>query len=252
VRIVGDDAELASMIHFRTIYDLYRGEPAPDAGRLLAVVDDFRARSAAPPVPRERPCGGINKVPGVLFSDGNLLALAALRGCQLSPGLLRTDAGRRLRDAILVAVEDDEGRLMCSGFVHRVLDASGTRPAAPANGLAFIDLSDFPTDEPELVHLGRALLREWLLDKLTAGLDVDHQSMQTCLDIVHVILCHWERRTPVPAPLHRANFLTPGDLALSPSLRRVASRYRLPTAADSGWTDPLPMPLFGSSPDSSR
>jgi hypothetical protein len=243
--IVGSDKELATLIHGGSIYDLFRPEVRPPVDRLLAVVDEFRARSMEPPSANLSACGRISRYPGVIYSDGNLLALALLRACQTCPLLLGAASGQRLRDAVLVAAEDGEGRVLCSGFVHRVLDAAGARPVAPPFSKAFIDLSDFPTDEPQLEVLGSPFLFDWLLKKLVHILDLDQQTLRTCETVLHVISCHWDRRTPVPVPLHMANFLTPGDLAFSPSLHKVASRYRLPNGGDAGWKEGLPLPPFG-------
>ena len=138
-----------------------------------------------------------------------------------------------------MAAEDGEGRLLCSGFVHRVLDLAGARPATPLPGAAFLDLSDFPTDDEEATWLGPPFLADWLMKKLKKLVDFDKMAVRTCEEVVHVVRCHLERGTPVPEPLHRANFATPSDLALSPSLHRMASRHRLVNGQDVGWAEPL-------------
>jgi len=239
------DDELSSIIHDDALYDLYRSDVEIEADRLSSVVESYRERAIEPPAAHMTVCGRISKSPGVIFSDGNLLALCALRFCQRGKEwLLAFERGRRAHNAMIVTAEDGEGRLLCSSFVHRVLDATGARPAAPSPEEAFIDLSGFPTDEP--VTLGGAAIFEWLLDELTAGLDFNWRSVQTCTDVLHLMRCHYERATPVPTPLHVANFVTPGDLAKSPSLRKVASRFRLPNGEDSGWGRPLTLKEYGT------
>lgn len=240
----GEDA-LASVMHDDAVYDLYRGDIEPDPARLAATVEHFQAQSAGPPLEQVSLCGRISLHPGMIFSDGNLLALLLLRWCQQWDRFRRTAIGKRTEHALVNAADDGEGRLLCSSFVHRVLDGAGARPTAPPLDKTLIDLADFPTDEPAL--LGGAAMVDWLLDQFTAELDFDWRTIQTCRDVVHVILCHWNRRTPVPDPLRVANFLTPGDLAKSPSLRKVATRYRLPNGEDSGWGRPLPLREFGTS-----
>ena len=235
---------LSAILHDDTLYDLYRAETPPDPERLWSVVEDYRTRAVEPATTRTTKCGTLSKSPGVIFSDGNLLALLVLRAIQQAEWPLAFARVRRARDAILVTAEDGEGRMLCSGFVHGVLDGAGARPAAPPPDETFINLRDFPTDEP--VTLGGSTIFEWVLDKVTAGLDFDWRSIQTCKDVLHLWKCHFDRGTPVPDPLHVANFVTPGDLARSPSLQKVATRQRLLNGEDSGWGPPLRLKDFGT------
>ncbi len=241
--VVLDEAQLSRLITSGPVYDLFRPAAPPDPGRLEAAVAELHARARADAPKRESPCGFISALPAAVFSDGNLVALGALKFFENHPNALRLPYARRLRNALLVAAEDGEGRLLCSGFVHRVLDLAGARPAAPPPGAAFLDLTDFPTDE--LPMLGPPAVYEWLRRKLWETLDFDPLALRTCEEVAHVVACHFGRQTPVPEPLHRANFTTPGDLGLSPSLRKVASRFRLPNLADTGWSDPLALPPIG-------
>lgn len=243
ITVLESDDDLARGIVDDVLYDLYRPEVAPSPDRLVEAVEHYRARAAEWTV-NESPCGRLAEAPGVLFSDGALLVLATLGWLDRWPEWLRARPRyQRLRDALLVTANDKDGRLFCSEFVHRVLDAAGARPVAPPKNRAFIDLGDLPTDEPAPV-LGDDYLFEWLQERLMACFDFDHRSVQTCSEVIHTTRCHYERRTPVPR-LDMGNFLTPSDLANSPSLRKIASRYLLINGDDTGWTDPLALPAYG-------
>lgn len=242
ITVLETDADLARWIVDDVMYDLYRPEVAPSPERLVEAVEHYRLRAAEWAV-KENPCGRVAESPGVLFSDGALLVLATLGWLDRWPAWLRAvSTYRRLRSALLVTANDKDGRLFCSEFVHRVLDVAGARPLAPPRDRAFIDLGDLPTDEPAPV-LGDDYLFEWLQERLMACFDFDHRSLQTCSEVIHTLKCHYVRRTPVPR-LEMGNFLTPSDLANSPSLRKIASRYLLINGDDTGWAAPLPLPAF--------
>ena len=242
VVIVESEAELGHLIGRGTMYDLYRPDVAPDADQLRDAVSVLRARATEVPSVRTSPCGRISKFPGVIFSDGTLLALAILKGFERNPDLLDIDDLLWIRNAVLVTAENGEGRLFCSGFVHRVLDAAGSRPKAPAPGESFLDLRAFLTDEPEYAALGVPDLATWILGRLMKTFDMDELTLRTCREVAHVIGCHFDLRTPPPDLLHVANFVTPGDLASSPSMHKIATRFHLPNGADSGWSQPLELP----------
>lgn len=244
ITVMETDAELAGNIVDYVLYDLFRPASAPSPEDLLSAVEHYQARAAEWLVTHINPCGRVAESPGMIFSDGSLLVLSLIRWVDdLPPPVRRLRRMRLLRDALLVTANDKDGRLFCSEFVHRVLDAAGARPKPPPAGKAFIDLGDLPTDEPALEVLGVDDLFDWLHERLWACFDFDQRSLQTCGEVLHTIKCHYQLQTPVPT-LEMGNFLTPNDLALSPSLHKIASRYRLINGDDTGWTDPLPLPPF--------
>lgn len=245
IELLEGEEEMGTEILDRAMHDLYRPKTAPDPDLLMAAVEDFRILAEEFRPVQTHPCGGVKETPGMLFSDGSLLVLALLKGLESDRLTDRWWFPRRerLRNALLVTANDSDSRLFCSEFVHRVLDRAGARPAAPPRGQAFIDLGDLPTDEPKLETMGADYLFEWIRDRLWALFDFDQRSLVTCSEVVDAWRCHYERRTPVPV-LELGNFLTPSDLSVSPSLRKISSRYRLVNGADSGWVDPLPLPPF--------
>lgn len=244
ITVIESDEELASEIVDYVLYDLFRPTTRASAGQLHDAVEHYRARAAEWTVAHIGPCGRIAESPGMLFSDGSLLVLGLIRWVDDLPPLVhRLPWTGRLRNALLVTANDKDGRLFCSEFVHRVLDVAGARPKPPPPGQAFIDLGHLPTDEPDLEVLGVDHLFDWLHEQLWACFDFDERSVQTCAEVIHTVKCHFQLQTPVPK-LEMGNFMTPNDMALSPSLRRIASRYRLVNGDDTGWTDALPLPPF--------
>jgi hypothetical protein len=248
VEILGSDQSLRRLITWGSVYDLYRPDRSVDSPALWDSVNMFDSESLRFRQVRTNPCERISREFGYIFSDGDLLALLFLRLCQRS----RFAEGafcRRLIESIVTAVEDAQGRLFCSGFVHRALDAAGARPIAPPAADAFVDLSDFKTDEPMLATMGPARLYEWLVQKLFELTDLDPNSLPTCVQVAAAVTCHMLRGTPVPEPLHMANFMTPADLGISPSLTKIASRYRRPNGDVTPWEEALRLPPPGIQPE---
>lgn len=248
VRIVASDTELKQLIKWGSVYDLYRPDRPPQTAALLESVAHFQSKDFRAREVRTNPCERISSQPGYIFSDGDLLALLLLRLCQKS-SLADESATRRLINAIVAAVEDAQGRLFCSGFVHRVLEAGGSRPVAGPPSSAFVDLSDFITDEPVLRTMGPSALFDRLVEMLQGMTDMNPHSLPTCREVAAAVLCHHGRETPVPEPLHMANFFTPSDLGISPSLTKIASRYRRPNGEVTPWKEGLTFPPPGVRPE---
>ncbi len=239
VAFIEGDAALEELVKSGTFVDLYRPLQPPDPAMLLAAVEDFDLRAREDSQDHDWPCGKINRHPSVFYSDGNLLALTIARVAQKDPELKNTNRGRRLFNAAVVAAEDgDDRRIFCSSFVHRVLDKAGTYLQPPNPDLSFLNRSAFVTDSTAYRGLGPSFLTDWLnrwLEKALGLVDLDPQSLKTVSQVLGSINCHYNNRTPLPEPLHWANFVTPADLGESESLRRIARRSRLPNGRLEPW-----------------
>lgn len=247
VVLVENETQMSRLMSTGAVHDLFRPQEPADSLELEKTVRALHAKSQAIRAPGESwPCAHPPDDAAAYYSDGHIVALALLRLFQQTPELLTRPGAMNLHDALIVTAEDADGHLSCSSFVHRVLDESGARPKAPPSGQAFIDLSDFPTDEPVVRGLFPGPAKGWLLKKMKELVDADKQSVDSCKRVLATVECHLWNATPVPDRLRVGNFVTPSDLSLSPSFERLASRYRLPNGEETGWVDPLALPPFGA------
>lgn len=242
VYLEGGDG-LAAYADTGAVYDLYRPKNAPDESVLLACISDLHSLATQDPQTIKLSSGFVTVRRDVVFSDGTILALTFLHKLQQWPNLFESDRAVILRNAVVLSIEDYEGRLFCSSFVHRVLDAAGSRPAAPPVDESFIDLSGFPTDEKP-TRGPTSQLENWLKRTLWSLTGFDPDSITTVREVAAGVRTHYDKGAEIVDKLHVANFVTPADLAKSPSLERIASCFRSPVGNLTPWLRPERMPPY--------
>lgn len=174
------------------------------------------------------------------FSDGAVCGLWILRTLESVGRIAAQNQLHAATDGLFWALEDGSGRLFCSEFAFRVLDAAGQRPATPK--IPTVPTPGFPTDDPPdsavswFDRLIGFLEMRWRA--LCAEFGLDEWSWRTFQEVVGRWRYAFEHGLR-PGKLERANYFTPADFAQSPSMHTVAQQ----TKSDSDW---VPIPAAGS------
>ncbi|MGQ0679746.1 MAG: hypothetical protein ACT4OM_08860 [Actinomycetota bacterium] len=222
VEILGSDQELGDYLETGMIVDLFRPEPEPDSRKLSELVECYHRRAAL-----DRP----HRMP---FSDLNLFYIGVILLTQRY-GLAKDRWGEQLRTRLIAAAGDGDEKMICSEFVHRCLDYSSSRPVTPPPQHVAVVLEGFLTDEPEA---SRGALEEMI--EAIPEVAVNCAEWEELDEIDRALA---ELEVPVQV-VQLADFFTPLDLALSPSLSKIASRFIRRDGSDSYWVAPRELPAF--------